>query len=326
MLAMNALDRFVEWFKTYTFIDRGNRLPEGMQLQYHSRSDAHSQKLGELIVDDLIEECPAIRTHAANGDIAYSINHVFVWPNGKAKALDLAIGTPLVPRGPPINSPIHRLETQTSGRKTNAESIGRLLIACEEKIVMTEHGKSQPRIYSELNDSHTIVHQGSRDTIAAGITTVNIAASFISPLRQIREKNVAYSRHEQPRVTANMIAHLRKLPIRQTIDNVGLDAYCTFVVDLDNQGYVALHTGLPAPQPGEIDHYATFLERICHFYAQRYHDLHKLPEAKGLSVEEALTTLARKHRGLLKTTGDLSAREGLAGSDELQVILESLER
>jgi hypothetical protein len=326
MRVMNALDRFVEWFRTYTFTDRNNRLPEGLRLQYHSRSDAHSQKLGELIVADLVDGCPSIRTQAARGEIAYGINHVFVWPNGKAKTLDLAIGIPLIARDPPIGAPIHRLETQTLSRKTPGQSLGRLLIACEEKTVMTEHGKSQPRVYSELNDSHTIVHQGSRDTIAAGITAVNIAASFVSPLRQLREKRVEYSLHDQPHVTANMVAHLRKLPTRHAMDDVGFDAYCTFVVDLDNQGHVALHTALPSPQPGDFDHYATFLQRICHFYAERYHNLQALPEAAGLSIEETLTNLAREHRGLMTTTGELAVREGLEGSEKLQVILESVER
>jgi hypothetical protein len=49
---------------------------------------------------------------------------------------------------------------------------------------MTEHGKSQPRVYDELSSSHEIVHQGRQDAIAAGITVVNVAPRFISPLRQ----------------------------------------------------------------------------------------------------------------------------------------------
>ena len=146
---------------THEFVDRKGLLPPGMRLQYHSRSDEHSKKLGELVVEDLLDHCALMHRHAALGQIAYGINYRFRWPNGKEKTLDLVIGVPSVALTAPPNGRIHRL----SGRGSSA-SIARLLVACEEKSTMTEHGKSQPRIYSELNDAHTIVHQGSRHTIA----------------------------------------------------------------------------------------------------------------------------------------------------------------
>jgi len=40
---MGALDTFVDWLRTYSYVDRNKRLPPGLQLQYHSRSDAHSK-------------------------------------------------------------------------------------------------------------------------------------------------------------------------------------------------------------------------------------------------------------------------------------------
>lgn len=324
---MDALDRFIAWLAQYRFVDRNKKLPPGLNLQYHSRSDDHSKKLGELIVEDLLATCPILRDQAARGAIAYGINHTFVWPNGKAKTLDLAIGIPRVARQPPTDGPIHRLvKGQVRRRATEDGTFARLLIACEEKAVMTEHGKSQPRIYSELNDSHTIVHQGSRDTIAAGITMVNAATTFISPLRQRPEKTIEISHHDQPQVTDRMVQHLRTLPIRDSIDAVGLDAYFTFVVDVDNQGHVALHTSAPAPQVGDPDHFQAFLERICRFYTERFRDLEHLPVEGGLSAEEELIGLAREHPGLLKTTGSTAIEKGLEGASELQAILESLER
>src|SRR5437016_1406562 len=82
-----------------------------------------------------------------------------------------------------------------------------------------------------------------------------------------------------------------------------VDAYCTFVVDVDNQGHVAARTTRPAPQLGDPDHYDTFLKRICRFYSERYGDLANLPAVKGLSVEDALSEFARSHPGLLKEVG-----------------------
>jgi hypothetical protein len=99
---------------------------------------------------------------------------------------------------------------------------------------------------------------------------VNIAHTFVSPLRQTSARTVHVSRHRQPDVAARMIQHLRGLPIREDIGHVGFDAYTTVVVDCDNQGEVRLWTAPPAPQAGEPDHYDTFLERISRLYAERF--------------------------------------------------------
>lgn len=132
---------------------------------------------------------------------------------------------------------------------------------------MTEHGKSQPRIFDELGSSHEIVHQGDREAIAAGITVVNIASTFVSPLRQ-RSKVLYVSKHKQPHAAQRMVDHLRGLPIRETVEGTGFDAYATVVVDCDNQGPARLWIEPPAPQPGDRDHYETFILRIANAYVR----------------------------------------------------------
>jgi hypothetical protein len=323
---MQALTDFVEWMAQYEFPDRNRRLPAGLRLNYHSRSDEHSKQLGRLIIRDLIESCEPMREHALRGGIAYSINYRHRWPNGKEKAIDLAVGVLATPVGAPENGLIHELVRTLPRRRQQGDNrFTRLLIACEEKAVMTEHSKSQPRIYSELNDSHTIVHQGSRDTIAAGITMVNVATTFVSPLRQRPDQPVIVTRHNQPSVTALMIQHLRGLPIRDTIDGVGLDAYCSFVVDVDNQGHVGLVTSPPAPQPDESDYFDTFLQRLCRFYAERFSSLDDLPDEGGLSIEDSLSSLAKEHPGLLESAAQYVVERGVEGAAELQAILQTIE-
>jgi hypothetical protein len=145
----------------------------------------------------------------------------------------------------------------------------RVLISCEAKTVMTEHSKSQPRIFDELGSSHEIVHQGDREAIAAGVTVVNIASTFVSPLRQ-KSRKLHVSQHKQPRAAERMIAHLRGLPIRDDIDGIGFDAYTTIVVDCDNQGPASLWTDPPAPQPCDRDHYETFMARLSAAYSSRF--------------------------------------------------------
>jgi hypothetical protein len=251
---MDAPKDFVSWLTSHEHPDPRY----GWIYRYHSRSDAHSIALCKLVVADLLKACTPLRRHALSNRVIYRINAKHTFPNGKAKTLDLAIGTPkAIDEGDRFAGIIHVGE------------IDRVLMACEAKTCMTEHGKSQPRIFDELGSSHEIVHQGDREAIAAGITVVNIASTFVSPLRQ-KGGELHISRHKQPHATERMVAHLRGLPIRDAIDGIGFDAYATIVVDCDNQGPVSLWNAPPAPQPRERDHYDTFVTRISEAYSTRF--------------------------------------------------------
>ncbi len=249
--------------------------------RYHSRSDIHSVMLCEFVVRDVLKKCAVLRKQALRDEAAYGINVNHRWETtNKAKTLDLAVGPPAedVVSVPSIAvSKIRRVKNKKNKGGTGPKiqnALSRLLIACEAKAVMTEHGKSQPRLFDELSSSHEIVHQGDQDTIAAGIVMVNIASSFVSPLRQRNAELLHISRHQQPMVTSRMIQHLRGLRIRDNVGEVGFDAFCTFVVDCDNQTGCTLFTNSPAPQPGDPDHYDMFIERITRFYAERFGELH----------------------------------------------------
>lgn len=251
---MKAPERFAAWLTAHEHRD-----PKfGWVYRYHSRSDAHSIALCQLVLEDLIEACPRLRDAALADEIIFGINARHAFPNGKKKTLDLAIGTPAtLDDGPRF---VNTIKTGT---------IERALISCEAKTVMTEHGKSQPRVFDELGSSHEIVHQGDREAIAAGITVVNIAETFVSPLRQ-KGGELHISKHKQPRAAEKMVTHLRGLPIRDSVNEVGFDAYATVVVDCDNQGPALLWKLTPSPQPGERDHYDTFLGRLAEAFAGRF--------------------------------------------------------
>jgi hypothetical protein len=324
---MRALARFTDWVAAHTHVDRTGRLPAGLSLSLHSRSDAHSIALAALIVEDLLDTCEIIREQAARGEIVYGINYGIGWPNGKRKTLDLVIGIPLVKPDMVPGTRIHRVRSKGSkgDRTPPSDQLTRLLIACEEKSVLTEHAKSEPRVFDELNGSHAIVHGGDRHTIAAGITFINIADRFVSALRQRPDQGVVISVHNQPHDAERMVNHLRGLPRRTAPNLVGFDAYCSFVMDIDNQGRVALWTDPPAPQPGEPDHYDRFIADICRLYTEQFADLSHLPDPDGLSTEEALLALARRYPGLLDETGQLAVDADLAGAPELHAILRAIE-
>ena len=251
---MKAPEGFVAWLTAHEHPD-----PKfGWIYHYHSRSDAHSVAMCRLVLADIVSACPLLRNHASKGKIVYGINAKHRFPNGKAKTLDLAVGT-----AKSIDESAPLAGTICPGK------IDRVLIACEAKTCMTEHGKSQPRIFDELGSSHEIVHQGDHVAIAAGITVVNIADTFVSPLRQ-KGGELHVTKHKQPRAADKMVNHLRGLPIRDTIESIGFDAYTTIVVNCDNQGPTALWTAPPAPQPGDRDHYLTFVNRIAEAYSARF--------------------------------------------------------
>jgi hypothetical protein len=208
-------------------------------------------------MDDLLDACPVLAEHARRGVIAYGINLSFQFPSGKVKNLDLAIGT---------QTQIPMDSGQPIGRVAELSS---LRLAMEAKSVMTEHKKSQPRVFDELSSSHEIVHQGGQDTIAAGIAVVNIADRFVSPLRQTGS-DLVWTIHKQPGVTDSMVRHLRGLPIRDHEGEVGFDAYATVVISCDNQGPASVWSREPAPQVGDRDHYQTFLDRLSRAYVERF--------------------------------------------------------
>jgi hypothetical protein len=215
----------------------------------------------------LLEASPSLRTAAEAGKIVYGINCVYTFPvSGKTKTLDFVIaeGTPDA-GGELIGGvilPARSLEPAKVGnRMVKKLDLRRLIFSCESKATMTEHGKSKPRIFDELNSSHEIVHKGDSEAIAAGITVVNIATTFVSPTRQ-KGKKLIVTKHRQPADAQQMIEHLRGLSIRAGGIGEGFDAYATIVVDCDNQKMASLWTDPPAPQPGERDHSRTFLDRL----------------------------------------------------------------
>ncbi len=251
-----APEKYAEWMTSHAHEDH-----LGHAYHYHPRSDAHSIALCTFVWQDLLEACPVLRSQAESGKVICGINVRFTWPTtGKRKTLDLAVGPPLAGSDQGGTAPV-----------INAE-LAEVLLACEAKSVMTEHAKSQPRVYDELGSSHEIVHQGRQETIATGITVVNIAATFISPLRQEASGDLQVSQHKQPHAATKMVEHLRGLPIREAVGQVGFDAYATVLLTCSNriEEPVALWTEPPAPQPGDEDHYETFLARIGRLYSERF--------------------------------------------------------
>lgn len=203
---------------------------------------------------------PLLAGRLNSGGSVYSTNAEVEWPSGRKKTLDLAVGLSPVVQGQLVPA------TPTGKIKIKFDKVH---IACEAKSAMTEHVKAKPRIYDELSNSHQLIHREDAETIACGITVVNIADKFASPLRQTNGP-LQFSVHRQPHVTASLVDKLRTLQTSSATDPAGFDAYATIVVSCDNVSPATLWTASPAPQPGEPDHYETFLSRIVQAYQARF--------------------------------------------------------
>jgi hypothetical protein len=156
----SALTRFVDWLASNSQLSK----TDGRYYNYLPRSSSHSLALCGFILQDLVLRSEVIREKAQQGRIAYGLNIYHTWPNGKTKNLDLALGVP-EPPGLPLSG--HGI--------SQATAFSRVILSCEAKNCMTEHKKSQPRIFDELSSSHEIVHQGDQQCVAAGIAVINIA-------------------------------------------------------------------------------------------------------------------------------------------------------
>jgi hypothetical protein len=262
----------------------------GNQWQYHSRSDHHSKVACWGIVFDLLSRCGLLRKHVATGRVKFGINHemrdfrndrkknldlVLCMPGGKAKGSTAFSLTKMVEEyGIALNDPERSL-LQTLPVLERA-SVGGVLLALEAKACMTAHQRALPRLYDELNSSHLTVHGASDHAIAAGFVMINQAKDYVSPdLNRSKRAGVPeWSRHDQPRDTDLVIDKVRQIPRRSKIGDGGYDALAISVIECVNDGRpVRLVNSPPAPQPGEIYHYASMIERLDHLYSTRFKEL-----------------------------------------------------
>lgn len=261
----------------------------GRAWTYDSRSDHHSKVACWGIIFDLLRSSAVIRRHATDGKIAFGVNHPFRdFRTNKPKKLDLVICRPALEPWKKARKPhtLVSLAKQYSITLTKAERgeldglpplheglVGNVLVALEAKACMTEHQKAQPRLYDELNSSHRIVHGENDQAIAAGFVMVNIAKRFISSDRNSGREphDFEWNEHPQPRFVQITMQTMDQLPRRMRPGEDGYDALGVVVIHCLNDGSrVVIHKTPPAPQPGEVYHYAAFAARLRGFYESRF--------------------------------------------------------
>jgi hypothetical protein len=92
--------------------------------------------------------------------------------------------------------------------------------------------------------------------------------------KQNRPTDPVWNTHDQPRDALLAIDKVRQLPRRSKTGDTGYDALSIVIVECANDGSpVKLIEKPPAPQAGDIYHYASMIDRLSHIYATRFKDL-----------------------------------------------------
>jgi len=240
---------------------------------YHPRTSKHSDLQSELIIQDLVRQCPLLRERAASGEVVAKLRHHQTVGHDDW-VIDIAIGTcagdPIPPTAPDMV------------RHTEPAIIQ---IAIELKSIYTEHKKARKNRLRDFNAFHGYAHSYDPKTVAAAFLLVNAAEWFYSPLR--KEDDI--TRHGGPMVSLrklieDTIGTFRTIPLRNSFsDPPGMEAIGVVVIEHDN---LARHpkaeehrsryrptraaTIPPAPRIGDPIHYETMIQRICRHYTERF--------------------------------------------------------
>jgi hypothetical protein len=259
----------------------------GNAWQYHSRSDQHSKVACWALLFDLLNQCPLLREHVANGKIGFGINHEMRdFKNNRSKYLDLVICTPgsttyseelsfvELAEQYHVDLTAEQWAQLTSYPHLPRVAVGSVHLALEAKAAMTEHIKALPRLFDELNSSHLAIHGSADFAIAAGFAVVNYAATFVSSDRN--KQNLAthaavVTTHKQPKATERTIKKLEEIPRRTHGGAEGFDALGIVVLELRNDGApVTVVTQSPAPAPADVWYYDQMIRRIASLYASKF--------------------------------------------------------
>jgi hypothetical protein len=185
------------------------------EFRYHPRSDRHSNALGLLIVEDLLEACSLLKERASKGIVTYDVNMDLRFGSSTWN-VDLVIGTPAVP-------------ADLGARHMVKATPSTVQVAIEIKSVMTEHRKAVKNRKRDFEAHHEHVHHYGDMTIAGGVMVVNGAVEFSSPLRQLITSHGTPSRVTE--LVNHCVTEMRNVTERSSLGAVGMDAKTLLVVD-----------------------------------------------------------------------------------------------
>lgn len=223
---------------------------------YDSRSNKHSNALALAVLEDLVATCPAIRAHAAAGELVYQLNMTLRFGSADWN-VDFVLGEPATPVAP---------STGGIGRGTPAL----VRLAPEIKSVMGSHRNAIQNRKRDFEAHHDHVHNYNRRTVAAGLLVLNANESFQST---VRLSPVRLARPGVFDATLRFcVEQMRAVKSSGGSSPTGMDAKGLIVLNLaDPTGTKASYVDRPpAPQLGDPLHYDSFIRKLCEEYTTRF--------------------------------------------------------
>lgn len=226
---------------------------------YHPRSSKHGEASCLAFLDDILHQSHTIRDAAEAGEIVYKQDYTVGSGDSKWNT-DLVIG-------PPANSVDRRSDQERA--ITEAEP-GEIWLAIDAKSVMTEHGKARRNRQRDINSFADIMHSHFPGSVTGGILLINAAEQFKSPLRDEDDITV----HDRiDHLAPETVDIFRDIEGSEGKISPNVDSVACIVVEhtnLNDGNPTKLVTDPPAPRPGDVVHYRTFLEAIIETFENRW--------------------------------------------------------
>lgn len=253
----------------------------GVTWQYHSRSDHHSKLACWALMFDLLVECDVLRKAAADGRIAFAVNHVMVGPINKTLDMVVTLVDPL--RADAASQTFAdmaaelgirladddrgALQQLPSIRIASKQDVSEVVIALEAKACMTEHVKSIPRLHAEILATGYLARRAAPHCITVSLTLVNAAETFRSPGTSGR-----LTQHKQPSDALRVIQMLSgAVPLADERGSFGYDVIGVSVIDCRNDGSpVQVVTSAPLMRTDWHVHYDRMVRSICSAFRGRF--------------------------------------------------------
>ncbi len=213
-------------------------------LGFNPRGQSHSNALCEYIDADLRRSLPPLAQDIAAHRIDFGLN-LDVPPGGGPRSRNIDMG--------------YRGTTPS----------GDVVMAVENKSIMTAHGRARKNRLGDLTAYCMHLHEFHKEAVAGFTIVINAAPEYKNP-----DEFSEVAKHKailKPKELEGTVDLFRRVPLRRTPADPGdlPEALAIIVVEYDGRNRARLTTNPPAPQPGDTNHYETFLQMMSERYAER---------------------------------------------------------
>jgi len=227
---MPAPSRFVEWINA--------------NVGFNPRAGKYSVALSGFVVDDLKDRSSAIRGALASGSLVLEADADVATPSLE-RNIDMVLWTGSSPKSRQV------------------------ALAVENKLILAAHGKARKNRLGDIVAFSNHIHNANRRAVVGGLIVVNLSAEYENP--DPFADGMTRPTFVMENVVRDTVDIYARLPQRSSAESPHdqPEAFGVFVVRYDGTSAATLVTDAPAPLPGHVLHYDTFLRRLAAQYEER---------------------------------------------------------